>query len=254
MPSSSPVSTSTSLSVTQRKQNDAFSEDFHGTTFVQRDGQTARQGLAKRPRRHVPRPPSDTESTTSWSDARCEKPCRPKTFSSRSRAASFEERKGSREESYDEDDASSIVSAHDWTAVSGKARANCGVHASDGEPHANVVGTPELWDALSSLGDDDCSHLSTVEKHDRYDQSHDVGVVDWGRMDKLMVTHEYGAWTHRMRGAWPAHAVVNCAVRQQRSVQFGFVWSISSLVARLYVQWSTCRNAPLRCTVMCHLC
>lgn len=82
-----------------------------------------------------------------------------------------------------------------------------------------AVSTPDLWDALCSLVDDDdvddvdadgqegnygggamdnIHRRARRDSTNRMDAVHDVGVVGWERMDELMVTHEYGAWLTRM--------------------------------------------------------
>lgn len=57
--------------------------------------------------------------------------------------------------------------------------------------------TPDLWDAMSSLVDEYDSDQTGADDAARYDVPHDVGVVSWDCMDRLMRTHEYGAWESR---------------------------------------------------------
>lgn len=71
-------------------------------------------------------------------------------------------------------------------------------NANSNEAPARVIASPDIWDVLCSLvddADDDANprHDSSV----RFDRAHDVDVVSWNRMDELMGTHEYGAWSER---------------------------------------------------------
>lgn len=202
MPSSCGVSTSTSLRVTERKRKNEFSDDYHGTTFVQREDGTNTNGTMKRQRCLEMPQTSSTLSVTSWSqeDFKPKGAAESPTSTEWSQPAEYKLPPGSNLDDEDDDDAASNISTHDWTGIrNADANLNADLQESDDKEAKELVGTPELWDALSSLLDDECSDLSGMDTVDRFDQSHDADEVDWSRMDKLMVTHEYGAWTHRMK-------------------------------------------------------
>lgn len=203
MPSTCGVSTSTSLDVTERKRKNGFSDDYHGTTFVQREEDAlpgSHNNIKKRPRTSEVRGNSSRpQSVTSWSTEN-------EVGQGEVAVAQLQGNACTKHNSEDiEDDTVSCISTHDWadSGIVAQADANKDKGSRSGEDEKDgkeLVGTPELWDALSSLFEDDCpSDLSGLDTLDRFDQSHDADEVDWSRMDKLMVTHEYGAWTQRMK-------------------------------------------------------
>lgn len=51
-------------------------------------------------------------------------------------------------------------------------------------PAGTVLNTPDIWEAMSTVGDDDdLGHVAA---------SSDSGLVSWDRMDVLMDSYEYG--------------------------------------------------------------
>lgn len=96
------------------------------------------------------------------------------------------------------EDAISTVSSHHWSASNLSTGQSSPTHngpciADSGD----VLDTPELWDALSSILDDDLDE-SWSDSANRFRYSSDNDVIEWTQLDKLMATHEYGAWSDRM--------------------------------------------------------
>lgn len=78
---------------------------------------------------------------------------------------------------------------------------DCGTEDEDDDMMRQSVSTPDLWNALCSLVDDDededggnAASYPRSDASTRFDAPHDTDVVSWDRMDDLMRTHEYGAW------------------------------------------------------------
>lgn len=236
MPSSCGVSTSTSLRVTERKRKNEFSDDYHGITYVQREHTSDNTvGTMKRQRCSEGMQPPSTLSVTSWSheDFKPKHSTESPTSTEWSQPIECKLPPGNHLDDEDDqvnDDAVSNISTHDWTDIQNDtANLDTQSHECDEKEAKELVGTPELWNALSSLLDDGCSDLSGMDAGGRFDQSHDTDEVDWSQMDKLMVTHEYGAWMHRMKHYWNTHLsnapmfYAHCVVQYWQFVSFVYI-------------------------------